>query len=153
MAEKLPDLYRSKDGLEWPNLEEAQKHESVVVAMEAYEKAAQNLAKALAATLKTADGYPFDPSNHATHYLVRGVYAEDMAKATVMNGYGLLSLTHDNDTIVVKWDMGNASKPRTVRPSELYQRRHNAVAEFVRRLKSARGFIDARIEDLGGDDG
>ncbi len=153
MAEKLPDVYRSKDGLEWPNLEEAQKHESVVVAMEAYEKAAQEMAMALASTLKTADGYPFDPSNHAHHYWVRGIYVEDAAVQEVRNGYGNLSLSHDHGSVVVSWDMHNARDPFRLRPEELYRDRANAEAELVKRLKNARGFIDARIEDLGGNDG
>lgn len=62
--------FQTSDGLLFDNEADAARHEALTTATKAFERAREELNRALAATLKTADGYPFNLGYLSYYYYV-----------------------------------------------------------------------------------
>jgi hypothetical protein len=72
-VKEVPARFKASDGEEFGTKKEAQQHEELIKAREAYEEARRNLGRLLARREKTADGRPFDFSIlHDYYYITEG---------------------------------------------------------------------------------
>lgn len=67
----LPQMYEATDGRQFDDEQEAARHQIMIDARSAYERARLDYAKALAETCRTADGHPFELNSSRSYYHVR----------------------------------------------------------------------------------
>lgn len=72
---KLTPIYRASDNTEWDTPVAVEKHEAVIEAVAAYQRAGEKLGSLLAESSRTADGKPFDFKRFRSyHYITPGYF-------------------------------------------------------------------------------
>lgn len=146
--ETKPQVYITSDGREFTNVDDAERHESLVIATNEFEAARKNLLHAMAHTKHTADGQLMDPTRWGTYYIVRE-WAIDPHVAEVSFYYDT-QIELDGDRIYLvepRWS-GKDRGPQRYAIDDLYASKKKAECALRVTLEERAAKLQKRIESL-----
>lgn len=130
----VPPKLRTSDGREFTNPKEAERHQEMLSAREAFADAHRKLGRALARTQTTADGEPFDFGVFRTYYYVREPYGQTPRLGEVSFYAFDFSFTERDDVFtIIQRDKGNETHYHI---NELYLHRDNAERALLAALEA-----------------
>lgn len=160
--EKIPEMYRTADGMEFENEADAEKHQAVLDTKAVYESAKQGLEFALVESVKTGDGKPFSFDRWQYWYVVRFFGFPDI-RSVSLSRWGFEIVDIEEDDITIRVDLSpDHSKPNytNFRISEIYttelaakrsllKAQEEQLAEYKKRVKNLRESIKQQQPSSG----
>lgn len=144
---KKPEVFRTSDGREFADGEDAERHETLIAAVNEFEKSRENLLCAMAHTNRTADGELMDPTQWGTYYQVLA-WAHDPHVTEVSFYYSTeIQLDGDRLYLVTPW-LGKDRDSKRYLISELYAHKTNADRALRVLLEERAVALQKRIESL-----
>ena len=141
MATKKPAVFETRDGAEFETEAEAERHEALCDAVDGLREAQAKLGKALSATMRTADGELFDPSNRHRYYYVNSYWRGEPRLEEIEFWYDTRFTLDgpDNERIRIivpgtRWGSHGKEGEREFTVAELYYHKKNAHAAMVKVL-------------------
>lgn len=158
----MPQTYRTQDGRQFADLADAEQHEELTAAHEAYKKALDAYAFRLALCSSTADGHPFALDLWHTYYRITNPYYgwPDIEEVRFTLPRFILD---ENDQAVIIARTDPERRPE-YRVSELYwslrgaqeaalAARQARIAEYAADIETLRNAITPSERDRGRHDG
>jgi len=139
----IPQKFKASDGTEFKTEADAQRHEAVVIALQKFDEARQQLAFATIKTHKTADGIPFDFDSHRDYYFIQRYQGWPEIRKVGLWGWYNQKFCLDGERLkVIEGDGQNA---RTFDVAELYRSEKAAVAVLTEERKKYIEELQARM--------
>ena len=152
MVNKIEEKYQTRDGEEFSSIEDAQRHEAVLVAQDVFEDAQRNFAQVLLENTKTADGELVTIGGGAKLYCVQqGVYRPSMFEVDLWWRFLGVDDYSDDPVIVYHHPVSGAHGdrgPRKYKISEMYAHRKNAVERFIELKREHIAWLENDIAKL-----
>lgn len=124
-----PVIYKTTDGREYTDKEQAERHEALTAVKTAYEDARRNYAAALAESHKTADGYQFKLTGMRDYYFVTpGWYGAPEIKKVAFYIWNC-DLSDNDEAAIVDTSEGRRIEYKI---SALYRQKANAKKALIR---------------------
>lgn len=145
-ARVIPQKFVATDGSEWPTEAEAERQNAMVEALEEFERARNNLLKAIAETHRTADGHLFR-TGIADRYFVlcQGIAGPEIAEAWISCPYYNRKIEVDQLGRVFVIDDRDHNHRCAYQIKELYKSRSAAEEEWTKRRRE---WVKEQIADL-----
>lgn len=130
---EVPQQFQTSDGRKFTEKDAAERHQRLVDALAAHEKAHDALGHAIAQSQRTADGEPFRFGRG--YHRIQSRYGQlsrlDEVRFYYDVRFGISERRDDVELHVDKYEGGGAYRRITYRVSELYADRHAAEAALI----------------------
>jgi hypothetical protein len=144
----IPQKFRASDGTEFPTQLGAERHESLLKAMHAFDKARRDLCFATVQTYTTADGLPFEFDSHCDYLTLVTYYGWPELQKIGLWGWYNQQFEIDGDRLKVV--VGDGQNRRTFEVTTLYRTEDAARAELLKRRRAHIADLKSRIANEGG---
>ena len=141
----VPVKFKASNGKEFDAEKEATAYQALLDARYKYEKAKTVLAKCLAETQKTADGYAFDNSAWNYYYIVDGFYSPNIQEVSFYFWNASFG-GNDSDEFCIYKEMHG--KLESFKIANLYYERANADKALLAAREQRLRFLTEDVEKL-----
>jgi len=146
-VKKTTPKFVASDSKEFDNQADAERHDTLVVAVSTFEKARTDLLHAMAHTKRTADGELMDPRRWGTYFYVRESWSEPSVVEVSLYYNTQIELRGERIYLVSPYS-GRNNESQSYPLCELYAKRKNADRALRTVLEARAAELQKRIDEL-----